>query len=88
MARFSLKSMIIKKWRQCFWIAYGDNQILFFRSKVDFEEWISNPYLKKEERDVLVKLNVDFVNDLYRPNVNGYSVTRIRAKGYSRNGSL
>ncbi len=88
MARFSLRSMIIKKWRQCFWIAYGDNQILFFRSKVDFEEWVSNPYLTKTERDKLVKLNVDFVNDLYKPSVNGYNPTNIRAKSYNRNGTL
>lgn len=88
MARFSLRSMIIKKWRQCFWIAYGNNQILFFRSKVDFEEWVSNPYLSKTERDALVKLNVDFVNDLYKPSVNGYNPTNIRAKSYNRNGAL
>ena len=88
MARFSLRSMIIKKWRQSFWIAYGDNQILFFRSKIDFEEWVSNPYLTKTERDALVKLNVDFVNDLYKPSVNGYNTTNIRAKSYNRNGAL
>ena len=49
-----------------FWISYGDNQILFFRSQLDFEEWVSNPYLKKDERDALVKLNVDFVNVSFR----------------------
>lgn len=39
LARFSLKSMLTKKWRSTFWIAYGKNQILFFRSKHDFDEW-------------------------------------------------
>jgi hypothetical protein len=39
LARLSLKSMITKKWKSTFWIAYGDTQILFFRSIHDFEEW-------------------------------------------------
>jgi hypothetical protein len=83
LARFSLKSMVIKKWRPTFWISYGPHQLLFFRSKSDFEEWVSNPILKKEERDKLVKLNVDFVNDLYVPHVIGYKATALRMKGYS-----
>jgi len=39
LARFSLKSMLTKKWRSTFWIAFGKNQMLFFRSKHDFDEW-------------------------------------------------
>mmetsp|Transcript_19738 Transcript_19738/g.29524 ORF Transcript_19738/g.29524 Transcript_19738/m.29524 type:complete len:715 (+) Transcript_19738:294-2438(+) len=88
MARFSIKSMIIKKWRQSFWITYGDNQLMFFRTKNDFEEWVSNPFLTKDERDGLVKLNVDFRNDLYKPSVTGYSATIIRSKDYSKQGLL
>lgn len=88
LARFSLKSMLIKKWRPCFWIAYGDNQLLFFRNKNDFEEWASNPYLQKTERDNLVKISVDFVNDMYMPNVSGYRATGIRMKVYSRDGNI
>ncbi len=88
MARFSMKSMIIKKWRPSFWITYGDHQVLFFRSRVDFEEWVSNPYLTKDNRDALVKLSVDFVNDFYKPSVNGYNVTNIHTKAYNRDGAL
>lgn len=88
MGRFSMKSMIMKKWKYIFWIAYGDNQILVFRSKMDFEEWVSNPYLTKSERDKLVKVSFDFVNDLFKPMVKGYSVTSVRKKNYGRNGLL
>ncbi len=88
MGRFSMKSMIMKKWKHIFWIAYGDNQILIFRSKMDFEEWISNPYLTKSERDKLVKVSFDFVNDLFKPMVKGYSVTGDRKKNYGTNGLL
>lgn len=88
MGRFSMKSMIIKKWRMVYWIAYGNSQVLFFRSKTDFEEWVSNPYLKKEDRDALVKMSLDFMNDLHLPHLHGYKVTTVRKKGYNRNGML
>ncbi len=82
-ARFSLKSLLInKKWRPTFWIMFGKNQLLFFRSKTDFDEWASNPFLSKSERDKLVKLNVDVVNDMYKPGpqMRGYKVTPVRTK--------
>jgi hypothetical protein len=82
-ARFSLKSLLInKKWRPTFWIMYGTNSLLFFRSKTDFDEWASNPFLQKQDRDNLVKLNIDVVNDLYRPGLQmkGYKATPVRTK--------
>ena len=71
-----------------YWIAYGNSKILFFRSKVDFEEWVSNPYLKKVDRNALVKMTLDFVNDLHMPHLYGYKVTTVRKKGYNRKGML
>lgn len=71
-----------------YWIAYGNSKILFFRSKVDFEEWVSNPYLKKVDRNALVKMSLDFVNDLHMPHLYGYKVTTVRKKGYNRKGML
>jgi hypothetical protein len=82
-ARFSLKSLLInKKWRPTFWIMYGKNKLLFFRSKTDFDEWASNPFLRKQERDKLVKLTVDVVNDMYKPGlkIRGYKATPVRTK--------
>jgi len=90
LARFSLKSMLIKKWRPTFWIAFGKHQILFFRSRSDFEEWVSNPFLRMDDRNALVKLTVDFKNDLYKPGIKlyGYGPTGIKTKGYSREGQM
>jgi len=96
MARFSLRSMLIKKWRPTFWIAYGKNQLklLFFRNKMDYEEWISNPYLSIREQNALVKCAIDFRNDvresggLKGPLLKGYSLTPIKKKGYSQEGNL
>jgi len=41
-----------------------------------------NPYLTRNQRDFLVKLEVDFVEDAYKVNVRGYQVTNIRCKNY------
>lgn len=82
LARFSIKSLLIKKWRKTFWITYGNNQILFFRSREDYEDWVSNPYLEKDDRNKLVKLNIDFKNDRYAKTVKGYTITRIATKYY------
>ncbi len=90
MARFSVKSMMIKKWRPTFWVTYGKNRMLFFRSKHDFDEWVSNPFLQKTDRDKLVKLSVDYKNDVYKPGMNmkGYQATPVKVKGYNREGNL
>lgn len=88
LARFSLKSMVIKKWRSTFWIAYGLQEIYFFRSKTDFEEWVSNPYLSKEQRNSLVKMKVDFVRDLDEPFVEGYQVSMMSMKHYKKEGEI
>ncbi len=89
-ARFSVKSMLIKKWRITFWITYGKNRMLFFRSKNDFDEWVSNPFLQKPDRDKLVKLSVDFKNDVFKPGMKmkGYQATPVKVKGYNREGNL
>lgn len=96
MARFSLTSMLIKKWRPTFWIAYGKTQLklLFFRNKIDFEEWISNPLLKVREQNALIKFAIDFKADvrnsggLKGPLLKGYSLTPIKKKGYANEGML
>lgn len=87
LARFSLKSMLTKKWRSTYWISFGNHQILFFRSKYDFDEWAVNPYITPQERNLLVKLTVDFKNDVYKPgfNMKGYKVSSIKSK-YVRDG--
>lgn len=87
-ARISLKTLVMKKWKYSFWIAYGNNSLLFFRSKPDFEDWLVNPYLSKEGRDELVKLKIDFVNDLYISGMNGYKASSIRFKNYGKSGLL
>ena len=97
-ARFSMKSMLIKKWKPVFWIAYGKSQLklLFFRNKADFEEWVSNPLLKIKDQNDLIKFVIDFKNDVKANGGSGlkgstllrYAPTPIKTKGYSNEGYM
>jgi len=82
MARISFRTILIKKWKQVFWITYGHNKLYVFRSVSDFQDWVANPFLSQGQRDFLIKLKVDFVEDSYKMNVRGYQVTNIRMKAY------
>ena len=87
LARYSTLSMVTKKWKQCFWIIYGTNQIYFFDSKDDFEEWMFNPFISAKQRSELVKLGVDFLNDL-KKNVVGHTATDVQVKDYTGQGMM
>jgi hypothetical protein len=56
--------------------------MLWFRSQTDFDDWLNNPYHTQVQRNFLIKLAVNFVHDLYKPNVRGYQVTQCRSKPY------
>lgn len=72
----------MKKWKQTFWVQYGPHTMLWFRSESDFSDWLNNPYHDQAQRNFLIKLAVNFVHDLYKPNVRGYQVTQCRTKAY------
>lgn len=88
MSRISLKSLLTKVWKPTFWITYGHNILIFFRSKKTFEEWLYNPYLSKDERAKLIKLGIDFKRDRNLPNLRGYQATKVRTKYYKRAGMI
>lgn len=56
--------------------------MLWFRNESDFSDWLNNPYHDQTTRNFLIKLAVNFVHDLYKPNVRGYQVTQCRTKAY------
>jgi hypothetical protein len=85
LARISFRTVLLRKWKQTFWIQYGPTQLLFFRSYSDFDDWLNNPYHTTKAREYLVKLRVDFVSDLKKKSVMGYQVTQIRRKPYGKN---
>ena len=82
LARISFRTIVIKKWKQAFWVQYGPHTMLWFRSEADFDDWLNNPYHNQAQRNFLIKLAVNFVHDLYKPNVRGYQVTQCRTKAY------
>jgi hypothetical protein len=82
LGRISFRTIVMKKWKQTYWVQYGPHTMLWFRSQADFDDWLNNPYHMQTERNFLIKLAVNFVHDLYKPNVRGYQVTQCRTKGY------
>jgi ribosomal protein S14 len=84
LSRISFRTIVMKKWKQSFWVQYGPHTMLWFRSRSDFDDWLNNPYHNQAERNFLIKLAVNFVHDLYKPNVRGYQVTQCRTKGYGK----
>ncbi|KAG7360425.1 hypothetical protein IV203_035524 [Nitzschia inconspicua] len=82
LSRISFRTIVMKKWKQSFWIQYGSHTMLWFRNEADFDDWLNNPYHTQAQRNFLIKLAVNFVHDLYKPNVRGYQVTQCRTKPY------
>eukprot|EP00537_Pseudo-nitzschia_pungens_P002222 CAMPEP_0172363498 /NCGR_PEP_ID=MMETSP1060-20121228/6845_1 /TAXON_ID=37318 /ORGANISM="Pseudo-nitzschia pungens, Strain cf. cingulata" /LENGTH=682 /DNA_ID=CAMNT_0013086249 /DNA_START=262 /DNA_END=2310 /DNA_ORIENTATION=- len=85
LSRISFRTIVMKKWKQSFWIQYGGHTMLWFRSQGDFDDWLNNPYHSQSQRNFLIKLAINFVHDLYKPNVRGYQVTQCRTKPYGNN---
>ena len=83
LSRISFRTILLKKWKQSFWIQYGPNMLLIFRSFADYDNWISNPLLTQTQRNFLVKLKVDFVGDR-RKGVRDYVAPNVQAKFYGR----
>ncbi|KAL9185197.1 hypothetical protein ACHAXT_002974 [Thalassiosira profunda] len=85
LSRISFRTVLMRKWKQTFWIQYGPTQLLFFRTFDDYIDWLNNPYHTAKAREFLVKLRVDFVSDLKKSSVMGYQVTQVRRKPYGKN---
>ena len=62
LSRISFRTIVMKKWKQTFWVQYGPHTMLWFRSQADFDDWLNNPYLLQAERNFLIKLAVNFVH--------------------------
>lgn len=82
LSRISFRTIVMKKWKQAYWVQYGPHTMLWFRSQTDFSDWLNNPYHNQAQRNFLIKLAVNFVHDLYKPSVRGYQVTQCRTKAY------
>lgn len=86
LTRTSLRTLVLKKWQRTFWVQYGPTSLYIFRSRDDFEDWLHNPYHTQKQRDYLIKLRVDFYDDLSRKSVRGYKMTPIKVKAYEKKG--
>merc|ERR1712151_287169 len=85
LCRISFRTLLFKKWKQCYWVLYGTTKLLIFRSKEDADDWRFNPYHTKNERDFLVRLCIDFLNDCkIIQNCKGYKISPMGHKSYGR----
>lgn len=89
-ARLSTASLILKKWKRVFWVTYNDEtELLVFRSKSDFDEWATNPYMSPNQRNDLVKLRVNLKKGgSGNLGVKCYRVTPLHSKEYGKMGKM
>jgi len=60
-----------------------------FRSKIDFQEWATNPYLSTIEREDIVKLRVDFkIKNHPSSGVRCYRAFALQGKNYGKSGLM
>lgn len=95
LARISTRALLMKRWKKVFWIAYGDETLLFFKTKEMFEDWVMDPYLSSRQRETLVKLRVDFGNvdrsdgeTTSAEEIKGYITSPLKTKQYSYGGAV
>lgn len=88
LARISIKSLITRCWKEVFWIIYGTTKLIVFRCMRDYEDWLLNTTISDEERNHLIKLQIDIEKDLNVHSIRGYQCTDVRPKSYRRRGIL
>lgn len=91
LARISMRTLVMKKWKRVFWISYGEDTLLFFREKDHFDDWAMNPHLSKNQREELVKLRINVMDpntstrkDTER--ITGFHASKTKAKSYKNGG--
>jgi hypothetical protein len=92
-ARISMRTLLMKNWKEIFWVAYGNYTLLFFKSKINFEDWAMNPHLSTRQREALVKLRIDFQNPdnsthKDKETIKGFQASTVKGKVYNKNGML
>lgn len=75
LSRISFRTKVFKVWKPTFWVQYGPNSLLFFRTKEDTDKWLDS---SKSEKNDLVKLAINF--DVRDGKVKGYNVSRTITK--------
>lgn len=80
LARTTWHSQITKQWRAIYWIRYSTSCIMLFRSKQDFDQWISNPLFSKKKRASMALRRIDFINDLSKGGIKGFRLSKLKFK--------
>lgn len=76
--------MFSKKWQEVFWIRYGDTSVYFYRSKAEFEDWLTNWELTKRQRNSLLLRKLEFYDKkAFEKGIRGYKLSLLRGKKYN-----
>lgn len=82
--RTSWRSLLMRKWQRSVWVHYGAGAVYLFRSEEDVNTWLNDATLTTKERDALIKVKLDFLSEIRKPNVRGYKLTSTKAKIYEK----
>mmetsp|Transcript_1175 Transcript_1175/g.2581 ORF Transcript_1175/g.2581 Transcript_1175/m.2581 type:complete len:260 (+) Transcript_1175:106-885(+) len=83
LGRVSKASMLRRKWRQLIWARTEKTQLLLFRSLADYRAWNADADVADDgDRQTLVKMKIDFLEECSRPDIDGFYVTKTKLKHY------
>jgi hypothetical protein len=71
LARISMRTLLAKEWKPCFWVFDAPNVLLVFRERAHYLDYHANPYLTAAETDFLVKKRV-----VLAANLTAYPITQ------------
>jgi len=71
LARISMRTLLVKEWKPCFWVFHKPNELLVLRKREDYLDFNVNPYLTAEEKEFLVKKRVNI-----NANVTAYPINQ------------
>lgn len=81
--------MFSKKWKEIFWLRFGDTTMLIFDSKDDCEEWLTDPLLTKRQRNNLIRREYVFYDKKAMINgVRGYRLSLLKGKTHKQTEKL
>lgn len=80
LARVSLRTLLAKAWKPCFWVFDKPNVLLVFRERSHYLDYHANPYLEEHEREYMIKKRIVLgANQMCSPvTQKNYSVTSQR----------
>ena len=59
LVRTSFRSLVLKDWKECFWVLENPNLLMVFRNAANYRGYHENKMISPEERELLCKSRID-----------------------------